>query len=125
MGVVVPVSLKSVLGRDGLGSGSSLYKIFRKKITTIIEEYIASHSPYDLVFTTGFDKEQRKVIHDVARRFDLKSKSFGKGDDRHMTLSRKFDPKSLMMELLRRGGESEKYMLLPPASSTNNSHNKF
>ena len=49
---------------------------------------MGSSSPYDLVFTTGFDNEQRKEMHQVARRFNLKSKSFGKGDDRHLTISK-------------------------------------
>ena len=47
-----------------------------------------SGSPYDLVFTTGFDNDQRKEMHQVARRLGLKSKSFGKGEDRHLTISR-------------------------------------
>ena len=29
---------------------------------------------------------------EVYPRFGLKSKSFGKGDDRHLTISKKFDP---------------------------------
>ena len=27
-------------------------------------------------------------MHQVARRFNLKSKSYGKGDDRHLTISK-------------------------------------
>ena len=42
---------------------------------------------------SGFDNEQRKVMHEIARRFGLKSKSFGKGDNRHLTISRKLDPR--------------------------------
>ena len=60
-------------------------------------------------------------MHKIARRFGLKSKSFGKGDDRHLTISKKFDPKSLIEELLHNDGETEKYILKPP----NNLKEKF
>ena len=55
---------------------------------TNVEEWMASSSPYDLVFTTGFDNDQRKDMHQVARRFNLKSKSYGKGEGRHLTISK-------------------------------------
>ena len=54
----------------------------------LLQEWMNSGSPYDLVFTTGFDNDQRKEMHQVARRLGLKSKSFGKGEDRHLTISR-------------------------------------
>ena len=82
-----PVTATTVFGREGLGSRGA-GRHFKQKITKIIEEWMASSSPYDLVFTTGFDNEQRKEMHQVARRFNLKSKSFGKGDDRHLTISK-------------------------------------
>ena len=69
-------------------------------------------------------------MHQVARRLGLRSKSFGKGEDRHLTISRwrlevkvssnscfylrKFNGLSLLEELLNRGGETEKYTLIAP-----------
>ena len=82
-----PVTATSLFGREGLGNRCT-GKHFKQKITKIVEEWMASSSPYDLVFTTGFDNEQRKDMHQVARRFNLKSKSYGKGDDRHLTISK-------------------------------------
>jgi len=79
---------------------------------------MASSSPYDLVFTTGFDNDQRKDMHQVARRFNLKSKSYGKGEDRHLTISKKQSGLSLVEELVARGGETEKYNLIPPLGQT-------
>jgi len=113
-GISEPITAKSVFGREGLGSSVGVGKHFRQKIQKIIQEYVGSHSPYDLVFTTGFDNEQRKVMHEIARRHGLKSKSFGKGDTRHLTITRKFDPASLLEDIVRRGGETEKYILIPP-----------
>ena len=45
---------------------------------------------------------------------NLKSKSLGKGEDRFLTVSRKFNADQLIEELLARGGENEKYELVPP-----------
>ena len=114
-GVAEPITATTVFGREGLGNkGTGQH--FKQKITKIVEEWIASNSPYDLVFTTGFDNEQRKEMHQVARRFNMKSKSFGKDDNRQLTISKKFDGVSLVKELLSRGGETEKYSLIPPGS---------
>jgi len=109
-----PVTATTLFGREGLGNRCT-GKHFKQKITKIVEEWMASSSPYDLVFTTGFDNEQRKDMHQVARRFNLKSKSYGKGDDRHLTISKKQSGLSLVEELVARGGETEKYNLIPPS----------
>jgi len=108
-----PVTATSLFGREGLGNRCT-GKYFKQKITKIVEEWMASSSPYDLVFTTGFDNDQRKDMHQVARRFNLKSKSYGKGEDRHLTISKKQSGLSLVEELVAQGGETEKYNLIPP-----------
>ena len=58
-----------------------------------------------LLFSSGFR---------ISRRLGLKSKSYGKGEDRYITISRKFDAAEIINELLRNGGSNEKYKLLPP-----------
>ena len=50
----------------------------------------------------------------IAKRLGLKSKSFGKDDDRFITISRKFNASQLIEELVRRGGSTEKYELIYP-----------
>lgn len=42
----------------------------------------------DLAFSAELGKEERKVIHKAALKHGLKSKSYGKGDDRHLVLGR-------------------------------------
>ena len=53
----------------------------------------------------------------MARRLGLKSKSYGKGEDRFLTISRKFDSVRLLEELAEQGGDSERYLLLPPGGA--------
>ena len=90
-GISEPITAKNVFGREGLGSSPALGSTgvqFKKRITKIVEEWMSSNSPYDLVFTTGFSNDQRKDMHEVARRYGLKSKSYGKNEDRHLTISK-------------------------------------
>ena len=105
-----------MFGREGLGS-RDVKKNFKQKITKIVEEWMSSNSPYDLVFTTGFTKDQRAEMHLVAKRFGLKGRSYGKDENRHLTMSKKFNVVSLVQELMRRGGETEKYRLIPPGGT--------
>ena len=56
-------------------------------------------------------------MHTIAKRLGLKSKSFGKNEDRFITIARKFDAQQLIDELLRMGGSSEKYDLIPPGTN--------
>ena len=44
-----------------IGGLSNITELFQ--VRKIIEEYAASSNPYDLVFTSGFDNEQRKEMH--------------------------------------------------------------
>jgi len=116
-GIADPITAVSIFGKQGLGYTDSQLgagKVFKQKIEKIIKEYMGTSGSNDLVFTTGFDNEQRAEMHKLARRYGLKSKSFGKGDDRHLTISKKFDPKTLLEELIYNGGETEKYILKPP-----------
>ena len=111
-----PVTATTVFGREGLGS-KQVRTNFKEKVSRIVEDWLSSNSPYDLVFTTGFDNDQRKEMHNIARRLGLKSKSYGKGEDRHLTVTRKNNGVTIIEELIRRGGESERYSLISPGGA--------
>jgi len=112
-GISEPITAQTIVNREGFGTKTASH-MFKRKIRQIIEEYAASSNPYDLVFTSGFDNEQRKEMHLIAKRLGLRSKSFGKNEDRFITISRKFDAQQLIDELVRRGGSTEKYDLIAP-----------
>lgn len=54
----------------------------------------------------------------IAQRFSLKSKSYGKGDERHLVVSRKPSPWQIVEGLARVGGSTSKYELIIPGCST-------
>jgi len=113
-GIQEPITATSLFGREGLGSKASDGNL-KQRVRKLMTDWVSSGSPYDLVFTSGFTNQQRKDMHEVARRLGLKSKSYGKGEDRYLTISKKFDCVSLLRELLRSGGETLKYSLIPPS----------
>lgn len=61
-GISEPITAQTIVNREGLGSKSAS-TMFKKQIRKIIEDYAASDNPYDLVFTSGFDNDQRKEMH--------------------------------------------------------------
>ena len=61
-GISEPITAQSFANREGLGT-SNAGREFKARLRALIEEYAASSNPYDLVFTAGFDNEQRKELH--------------------------------------------------------------
>ena len=61
-GISEPITATAIMNREGFGSKNA-GREFKQKIKKIVEEYAASTNPYDLVFTAGFDNEQRKEMH--------------------------------------------------------------
>lgn len=119
LGIVEPVSLESVINREGLGlsANKGISKDFPLKISNIIQEYMHSDKQEDLVFSPTFTKEERVIIHQQSRRYQLKNKSYGHDEDRFLVLSRKRTPLELIAHVLANGGETTKYILKPPGSS--------
>lgn len=97
------------------GLGITNFSDFRKKVSRIIEDYAHSDDKNDLVFSPDFTKDERKTIHELVRKFNLKSRSFGKNEDnRHIVVFRKISPLEIVEELLICGGETQKYKLISP-----------
>jgi len=117
-GIVEPIKPADLTGRQGLGwdeqNGTGRY--FKNKVRKILEEYASSNNPYDLIFSSGLTSEQRHEIHVKAAMFKLKHKSFGKGDDRFLTISKKFQKDDIIAQLKKNGGSNAKFELLLPKS---------
>uniref|UniRef100_A0A1B0DCU7 Uncharacterized protein n=1 Tax=Phlebotomus papatasi TaxID=29031 RepID=A0A1B0DCU7_PHLPP len=95
-GIVNPVELSVNIGRQGLGATTNT-DYYRN----ILRKYKNTPTLYDLVFTNEFANEERAVLHQLAKRLDLKSKSYGKNENRHLVISKKitiFDIAADMIE---------------------------
>lgn len=97
------------VSREGLGTDN----VF-KKIHTLLEEYSKSDKMSLLRFEPDFTSEERAHIHKIARKFGLKSKSEGKGEDRRITITKKLDRGDLVYNLLISGLENTLYRLIIP-----------
>lgn len=115
-GIEKPIKAQHIVKRTGFGHlGGEL----RKKFTDMFKEFVQSDTNNDLVFSSDFTSEERAVLHVVARQFKLQSKSYGKGDKRHLVVSKvrcgNGDVWKLVEELLLANGETEKYRLIEPS----------
>ncbi|XP_072170748.1 uncharacterized protein [Diadema setosum] len=85
------------------------------KTWQFLQAYASSTNDEDLVFSKDFSINERKVVHGMALKLGLKTKSRGKGDDRYMTVSRKWDVHRLVQALAEKGGRIGNYELVQPS----------
>ncbi|KAG5894776.1 hypothetical protein JTB14_005212 [Gonioctena quinquepunctata] len=95
--------------REGLGSQNVMQEVHK-----ILYDYARSNKTTTLGFDSGFTKEERAQIHNMAAKFHLKSKSEGGFNLRRITVSKKISKLMLVRELLMAGGENESYVLTLP-----------
>ncbi|XP_067013527.2 uncharacterized protein [Anabrus simplex] len=118
-GIEEPVSVAQRVNRSGLGiqqSQGSDARAFAVKMTRILKDFAAQNTDRDLVFSSDFTKPERKKMHEIAQRFNLKTKSYGKDNERYLVVSQKFSVMRIVEKMLHCGGSSEKYELVPPTS---------
>lgn len=65
-GIEEPITPTLQVQRQGLGAGKhdSDFKTFRKKVADYVKNWINSDSDQDLVFSSEFSIEERKLIHE-------------------------------------------------------------
>ncbi|XP_077286371.1 uncharacterized protein LOC143911372 [Arctopsyche grandis] len=116
-GISEPIApnLKKQIRRAGIGSSSSDSVSIKNAVRKTMLEFKKSQSTdYDLVFANDFKKEERAAMHITAVHLGLKSKSYGKGVDRYLVISKHVKPAQLVQSLLDSGGSNEKYKLIKP-----------
>lgn len=118
-GVMEPMSamIKPQISRKGLGlkSSSCAANEMKTKCQSLFKDFLQTSMQNDIVFL-DFTNEERSVIHEIARRMGLKSRSYGATDQRKLIVSRKIDVRTLVSELKSLGGVTEKYELIEPAN---------
>ncbi|CAH2315005.1 NF-kappa-B-repressing factor [Pelobates cultripes] len=112
-GIAEPISVTEQFHREGLGLVSNKHKINKRDLEQIIRVYASSHNQDDLTFSRGLSNEERKLIHQLALRFGLKSRSHGQGEERFLVVSRKRSKQDLLNELRRQGQVGSYALVLP------------
>ncbi|XP_012532235.1 NF-kappa-B-repressing factor [Monomorium pharaonis] len=121
-GIVEPMSamVKTQINREGLGLKPNSHKAQSGEVKTKCRKLFKNLLQMDdcmrneIVFL-DFSKEDRKLIHEVARSMGLKSRSYGK-DQRKLIVSRKINTLGLIKELISLGGATDKYELIKPTN---------
>ncbi|CAL8096528.1 unnamed protein product [Orchesella dallaii] len=116
-GIQEAISVDGTVGRNRLGLGNASGGAFHKKIKSLLEKQKQLGFTHDLKFSSDFTKDERKDIHMIAQRLGLKSKSYGKDDDRYLVISEKTSRLDLINTTLADGGDTERYRVIPPAGS--------
>ncbi len=98
----------------GRAAAIGVGKHFTRAIQSLLQEYVAGQNEDDLVFASDFSDQQRKQIHSICRRMNLKSVSFGKDSNRQLTVQKKKTATQLLRLLIEIGGENGKYKILWP-----------
>nr|CAD7458721.1 unnamed protein product [Timema tahoe] len=115
-GIEEPITVnQELVKRAGLGmSGEGSTILFRKQANELIKQYCDEDSEYDLVLSSEFSKEERKIMHLIAYKYGLKTTSIGKNEARHLIVSKKVCLWEVAKKLLASGGSNERYDLIPP-----------
>uniref|UniRef100_H3AMQ3 NFKB repressing factor n=1 Tax=Latimeria chalumnae TaxID=7897 RepID=H3AMQ3_LATCH len=100
-GIAEPISVKEQYTREGLGldlerGGTRLGK---RDIDEVIRNYACSNRQDELTFSKELTNEERKQIHQIAQKYGLKSKSYGKAMERFLVVSRKVRKEDLIDQL--------------------------
>ncbi|XP_070554406.1 NF-kappa-B-repressing factor-like isoform X2 [Ptychodera flava] len=115
-GIEVPIAIEERHRREGLGMGRPVGtdKIDYKTAQEIIKNYALSDNQDDLVFSSELNNDERKVIHQAAGKFGLKSRSYGSGDNRYLVIKKIRNAKDIVEHLTQSGGSSARYELILP-----------
>ncbi|XP_078268288.1 NF-kappa-B-repressing factor isoform X1 [Rhinoraja longicauda] len=117
-GISEPITVKEQFKREGLGldmnkSGSKLNK---RDIEDLIKNYARSEKQEELTFSKELTNDERMQIHQMAAKYGLKSKSYGKGRERYLVVSRKVRVDDIMSQLAQEG-QVGRFELVVPGSS--------
>ncbi|CAG9806464.1 unnamed protein product [Chironomus riparius] len=112
-GIIDPINLEIKIGRLGLGSENANFD--QNYFRNLLQAFKQNQLEYDLIFSSEFGKEERASIHQIAAKLNLRTKSYGKDDSRHLVISTRISPQVLRQKLIE-GDEylREKYELIPP-----------
>ena len=76
------------LGRSGLGFAPQESSTLRQNVEQKLYEFVNSDKD-ELVFSSEFSLDERKLIHSLCAKYKLHHKSHGKGDERKLVIQKK------------------------------------
>uniref|UniRef100_A0A2S2PN16 NF-kappa-B-repressing factor n=1 Tax=Schizaphis graminum TaxID=13262 RepID=A0A2S2PN16_SCHGA len=124
-GIKSPIEVIQLKKRVGLGVAPSREsaKMSLNKFQTEVKEHILrflSGPKTKLSFTTEFSKDERKIVHRICSHLGLKTKSYGKNENRRTVIEKKQTPQEIFYELINSVNyENDSYKLELPRHESN------
>ncbi|XP_061390685.1 uncharacterized protein LOC133326025 [Musca vetustissima] len=82
-----PVAYLFKSNRSGLGKEDC--KMDKQYFKNILRNYVESEDIRELQFEPTFTKEERALLHEIAKNFNLRSSSYGQGEQRRLIITKK------------------------------------
>ncbi len=117
-GIIEPITLLDVYGREGLGSRleNRCSRKFQRTISQFLEDYMNSSKIESLVMSPMFNKTERSTIFKIGSQLGLKCQTKKEGNKCFMVITRKMTANELYKLLLEHGGETNRYKILEPGT---------
>ncbi|XP_072913950.1 NF-kappa-B-repressing factor isoform X1 [Hemitrygon akajei] len=118
-GIAEPITVKEQFKREGLGleMSKSNSKLNKRDIEDLIKNYARSDRQEELTFSKELTNDERMQIHQMAAKYGLKSKAYGKGKDRYLVVFKKMRVKDIMNQLTQEGQVGRFELVMPGSSS--------
>lgn len=87
-GISEPIFIASSDGRKGLGHSDESVTIDKFSIEDKLTQFLRHSLENEIKFSNKLSKEERALVHKLCTKYGLKHKSFGKGDDRYLVVSK-------------------------------------
>ena len=87
-GISEPVFISSSFGRQGLGHSDGSVTIDKCSVEEKLVTFLRHSSENEIKFSNSLSKEERALVHSLCKKHGLKHKSFGKGDNRYLVVSK-------------------------------------
>ncbi|CAN0367300.1 unnamed protein product [Lampetra fluviatilis] len=118
-GISEPITVHQRMAREGLGTSQDS-AVTARSVEEVIREYAVSSRQDELTFSSELTLDERKCVHLVAARYNLRSKSYWRDGRRHLVLRRRMHRDDIMREL-ERDGQVGRYILHQPGPTMKHS----
>jgi len=88
-GISDPIFVDAVEDRRGVGHEFENRSIKKASVQSAILQFIGDDERSEIKFSSDLSKEDRALVHNLCQRYHLKHKSFGKGEQRYLVVSKK------------------------------------
>lgn len=83
-----PVFIDTIESRKGLGHECEDQSIRKTSVEKTLRDFLKDSEQNDIKFSKDLSKEDRALVHKLCQRYHLRHRSFGKGEERYLVVSK-------------------------------------